>query len=46
MADTIRTLITGVDQLSPTLATIRNNVKGLETSLGTIEVGKAVTDNA
>ncbi|WP_081025257.1 phage tail tape measure protein, partial [Pseudomonas savastanoi] len=46
MADTIRTLITGVDQLSPTLATIRNNVKGLETSLGAIDLGKAVTDNA
>lgn len=46
MADTIRTLITGVDQLSPTLATIRNNVKGLETSLGAIELGKAITDNA
>ncbi|MCI3943461.1 tail tape measure protein [Pseudomonas syringae] len=46
MADTIRTLITGVDQLSPTLATIRNNVKGLETSLGAVEVGKVITDNA
>ncbi|QXW44556.1 phage tail tape measure protein [Pseudomonas amygdali] len=46
MADTIKTLITGVDQLSPTLATIRNNVKGLETSLGAIDLGKAVTDNA
>jgi TP901 family phage tail tape measure protein len=46
MADTIKTLITGVDKLSPTLATIRNNVKGLETSLGAIKLGKAVTDNA
>ncbi|QXG37372.1 phage tail tape measure protein [Pseudomonas viridiflava] len=33
MADTIKTLITGVDQLSPTLETINKNVKGFTEGL-------------
>ncbi|WP_122411060.1 phage tail tape measure protein [Pseudomonas viridiflava] len=33
MADTIKTLITGVDQLSPTLATVSENVKGFTEGL-------------
>ncbi|WP_122582809.1 phage tail tape measure protein [Pseudomonas viridiflava] len=33
MADTIKTLITGVDQLSPTLATVSKNVKGFTEGL-------------
>ncbi|WP_440784495.1 phage tail tape measure protein [Pseudomonas syringae] len=51
MADTIRTLITGVDQLSPTLATIRNNVDGFRTRLessrlGDIDVAGVIKGNA
>ncbi|WP_046269565.1 phage tail tape measure protein [Pseudomonas syringae] len=51
MADTIKTLITGVDKLSPTLATIRNNVEGFETrlkgsGLGNVEVGEMIKGNA
>ncbi|RMS34574.1 Phage tail tape measure protein, core region, partial [Pseudomonas coronafaciens pv. garcae] len=51
MADTIRTLITGVDQLSPTLATIRTNVKGFQerlgnSGLGKINVGEMIKGNA
>ena len=51
MADTIRTLITGVDQLSPTLATIRNNVDGFRTKLessglGDIDVAGVIKGNA
>ncbi|MCH5532359.1 phage tail tape measure protein [Pseudomonas syringae pv. syringae] len=51
MADTIKTLITGVDKLSPTLATIRNNVEGFETrlkgsGLGNVEVGEMIRSNA
>ncbi|KEZ72090.1 tail tape measure protein, partial [Pseudomonas syringae pv. syringae FF5] len=51
MADTIKTLITGVDKLSPTLAIIRNNVEGFETrlegsGLGNVEVGEMIKGNA
>ncbi|SDW35721.1 phage tail tape measure protein, TP901 family, core region [Pseudomonas syringae] len=51
MADTIKTLITGVDKLSPTLATIRTNVDGfqarLESSgLGGVKVGEMIKSNA
>ncbi len=44
MANAIRTMITGVDQLSPTLATVRKNVNGFREGLENADLGSA--DNA
>ncbi|WP_122446338.1 phage tail tape measure protein [Pseudomonas viridiflava] len=45
MADTIKTLITGVDQLSPTLETINKNVKGFQQGLEDSGLGKVPLEN-
>ncbi|WP_122856268.1 phage tail tape measure protein, partial [Pseudomonas viridiflava] len=45
MANTIKTLITGVDQLSPTLETINKNVKGFQQGLEDSGLGKVPLEN-
>ncbi len=45
MANTIKTLITGVDQLSTTLETINKNVKGFQQGLEDSGLGKVPLEN-
>lgn len=50
MANTIKTLITGVDQLSPTLATVNKNVKGFQqgledSGLGEVPLKDMISEN-
>ncbi|CAM3376788.1 phage tail tape measure protein [Pseudomonas floridensis] len=45
MADTIKTLITGVDQLSPTLAAVSKNVKGFQAGLEGSGLGSIPLEN-